>query len=443
MDAPLISRLPPELLIAIATFIPDQSAIFRLATVCGCWYNVLTGTPAVWTSIDCRRGSRTAILLQRSKFYPIDVTIDHPFSTQAVSLVTHHTSRMRSISVNLSSGQLGEVRFLLKKSARILETMNLGPAPSNPPCSSFFQGRFPALRTLRLESYPFDLGQSAPAMTNGLTTLVLDNTRHHHLRDLLEYLEHCKNLVHLRIDLPNLQGTIPTSRVVSLPNLRGLRLVHPPLTLHHLSFPSSANLNIRSPARGLPGGNSLAKVWAEDGLLKILKSYTIDSAIITLSEFSCLVGLSGPRLSLVEHTTVTTDLRTHFHSDYLDSLQSLPITTVEFLRIAHPPKSLLRGTFRPKSCSRLLQRMPALRRIVLDILVMPFFVRALEPVNGRVLCPKLQDLIVIQRKGLKMDLRNSLFTFSNQRKRHGYPLVCAAGSSGLSWQDVAHLERIV
>jgi hypothetical protein len=221
MDAPFVNCLPPELLIAIATFIPDQSAIFRLATVCGCWYNVLTGTPAVWTSIDCRRGSRTAILLQRSKFYPIDVTIDHPFSPQAVSLVTRHAYRMRSINMNLPSDRFGEIRSLLHTSAPILETMSLGHIPTSPPYSSFFRGRFPALRTLRLEGYPFDLARSTPRMTNGLTTLVFNNTQHHHLRDLLEYLEHCKNLVFLRIDLPNLQGTLPTSRVVSLPNLRG------------------------------------------------------------------------------------------------------------------------------------------------------------------------------------------------------------------------------
>jgi hypothetical protein len=34
---------------------------------------------------------------------PIDVTIDRRFSPQAVSLVAHHTHRMRSIGVNFSS----------------------------------------------------------------------------------------------------------------------------------------------------------------------------------------------------------------------------------------------------------------------------------------------------------------------------------------------------
>jgi hypothetical protein len=438
MDVPSVNHLPPELLIAIATFITDQSAIFRLATVCGYWYNVLTGTPTLWTSVDCRRGSRTAILLQRSRFHPIDVTIDRRLSPQAVSLVAHHTYRMRSIGVNLSSScRFREVHSLLNQSAPILEKMSLGPTPlSSPHYGSFFRGRFPALKTLHLEGHRFDLARSASGMTNGLTTLVLDNTQHHRLHNLLEYLEHCKNLIHLRIDLPNLQGTIPTSHIVSLPNLRELRIVYPPLTLHHLSFPLSANLDIRSRARSLTGGDSLANAWTEDGLLEVFGSYTIKSVTMMFAGPNFTVRLLGPRLFLAEHTKVTTNRRTPFHSNCLDSLQSLPIATVEFLRFAQPPKFPFRWDLKPESCTRLLQQMPALQRIVLDISVVQFFIHALEPVNGQIPCPKLNDLIVILREGhevgfREMVLRSSLFTLSNQRKDLGYPLVCATGSPGL------------
>ena len=437
MDAPSINHLPPELLIVIATFITDQSAIFRLAAVCGYWHNVLTGTSTLWTSIDCRSGFRTAILLQRSKSDPIDVTIDDHFSQQATSLVANHTYRVRSIGVNLSSSRFEEVH-LLNKLVPILETMSLGPAPvSSPPYSSFFRGQFPALKTLHLEGYPFNLAQSVPTMTNGLTTLVLSCMQRHSLHNLLEYLEHCQNLVHLTINLPKLQGIVPTSRVVSFPNLRELRLHYPPL-FHHLSFPSSVDLNIQPCTIKRIGEYSLAVPP------KVPQSYTIKSVTIMFVGFDCLVRLSGPRLFIAEEMTASTNRHTHFPSDCLGFLQPLPITITECLRFIQPPKSPFRGMFQPESCTRLLQQMPALQQIDLDISIAPFFVRALEPVNGRVPCPKLQVLAVIRRGDLKRDLQDSLFALSNQRQGHGCPLVCATRLPSLSdWQDSIYMKRTV
>ena len=339
--------------------------------------------------------------------------------------------------MNFSSDQLGQVSSLFNMPAPILETMSLSSTPSFFPYhGSFFRGRFPTLRTLHLEGHRFDLAQSISMITNGLTTLVLDDTRRHYLHNLLGYLEHCKNLVHLRIDLPNLQEIISAPRTVSLPNLRELRIVRPPLTLHHLSFPPSTNLDIRSRAGSLTGGYSLAKAWTESGLLEVFESYPIKSVTMMFAGPNFTVRLSGPRLFLAEHTKTTKNRRTPFHSDCLDSLQSLPIATVEVLRFAQPPKFPFRWDLKPESCTRLLQQMSALRRIVLDISVVQFFAHALEPVNGQVPCPELQDLIIILREGHEADFRemvltSSLFALSNQRKDLGCPLVCATGSPGL------------
>jgi hypothetical protein len=444
MDAPSIDHLPPELLITIATFITDQSAIFRLAAVCRCWYDVLTGTSTLWTSIDCRRGYRTAILLHRSKPSLINVTVDRSFSPQAVFLVINHTYRMRSINVDLPSGQLREVRSLLDGWAPLLETMSLGPAPSFPPYSSLFQGNFPALRTLRLVGYPSDLARPTPTITNGLTTLVLGNTQYHHLHDLLKYLGHCKGLVHLRIDLPNLQETVSTPRVVTFPNLKELQIVYPPLTLHHLSFPPSVDLYIEPRTRAYTGGYYLAGLWSEDKPPKVLESYVIKSVAIMFIGFDCLVRLSGPRLFLAEGMMAPTKHRTRFPSCCLDFLRSLPITTAECLRFVQLPEPPFRGTFRPESCTRLLQQMPALRQIDLDVSIAPFFIHALEPVDGRVPCPKLQVLTIIRRGDLRRDLRNSLFTLSNQRQGHGCPLVYATRLPNLSdWRDTVYMKRTV
>jgi len=450
MDTSFINRLPPELLVAITTFITNQSTIFRLATVCRCWHDVLTGTAVLWTSINCRSGSRTSILLQRSKSHPIDVIIDRDrFVPEAVSLVADHTHRMRTIDVNLSPRQLEDVRSLLNGLAPILETMRMQgqweALDRFPPYSSFFQGQFPALRSLHLEGYPFDLARSVPMVTNGLTTLVLYDHRRHDLPDLLEYLEHCKKLEHLRIDLPDLQGTVPAPRIVSLPRLRELRLARLPLTtLHHLSFPPSANLNIPMRITNHTERYSLAAAWARDGLLRIFELRPIKGIQMVFHESSCTVGLSGSCLAFTEEAEAEPSSHGSFRSDCLDSFQLLPIATTEFLRFVQPPRYPFTGTFRPRSCAQLLLQMPELKQMILDISVAPFFVRTLEPIDGDVPCPKLQALIIIRRAGYKEGLWDSLRALSNRRKDHGCPLACGIGSHGLSdWRKITALKRIV
>ena len=155
MDVPFINRLPPELLVAITTFIAHQRTTFRLATVCRYWHDALTGTATLWTSIDCKSKSRTSILLQRSKSSPIDVAIDYTdYVPEAASLVASHTHRVRSINLTSYYGTLEGSYSLLSGPAPILGairvqgrdyTSHVRPLPLY---SSSFQGRFPALRTL-------------------------------------------------------------------------------------------------------------------------------------------------------------------------------------------------------------------------------------------------------------------------------------------------------
>ena len=453
MDLQHINRLPPELLVEIATLITDQSTIFRLATVCRCWHDALTGTTTLWTSIDCRSESRTSILLERSKSSPIDVTVDLAhFVPEAVSLIANHTHRMRSIDVALSARRFGDVRSLLNGLAPILETMRMegrweeedlsgSPRPF-PAYSSLFQGQFPALRALHLKEYPLDLARSTSVMTNCLTTLDLNDRRHYYLHDLLEHLENYHNLVRLRISLSNLQETIPASRIVSLPKLRELRLAWLPFVfLQHLSFPPSTNLNIRSRSRDHAGGYSLADVWARDGLPQALESRAVNGIKMVFCKSSSIIVLSGSHSTLVEHI-YDSSRSSSFRSDCLDSFQSLPIATTQSLKFTQPPQCPFTGSFRPQSCTRLLLQMPELQQITLDSSIAPYFIRALEPVDRDIPCPRLGVLIVIRRVGHEVGLQDSLLALSNQRKDHGCPLVCGMGSPGSSvWQEITHLER--
>ena len=443
MDTPFIYLLPPELLVAIATFITDQSTIFRLATVCRHWHDALTGTAALWTSIDCRSESRTSILLQRSKSTPIDVTVDCVrYAPEAVSLVANYTHRMRSIDVTLSSRALKDFHSLLHGLAPILKTMrmqalgSLGfPQFRYPPYSSFFQGQFSALRTLCLEGYPFDLVQSAPTMTNSLTTLVLDNQQPHHLRALLEYLGHCKNLEHLKIVLPYLRGIAPASRIVSLSNLRELEFVRSSSTaLCHLSFPPSTDLTIQSDVSRHSGRYPLVDTWTQRGLLHIFESRTITSIKMGFIGPNCVVALLGSHLTLTVQASTNHSRLRSFHSDCLVSFQFFPIQTTKVSVLIRSPSRPFTGTLRQQSCAQLLKWMPALEQIILDVSFAPFFIRALEPVDGDLLCPKLRGFILIRRSDHKLNIWSNLQALSNQRKDHGCPLMCRRGSySSSGW----------
>lgn len=151
----------------------------------------------------------------------------------------------------------------------------------------------------------------------------------------------------------------------------------------------------------------------------------------------CIAVLSGPYLGFVDQAKSDRSSHSYFHSDCLDSFQSLPITTAESLRFAQPPLFPFTGAFRPQSCTRLLQQMVSLQEIILDSSTAPRFVRAPKPVDGDIPCPKLQVLIVIQREHYEADLLNSLVALSNQRRDHGCRLACLVGSPGLwNWREI-------
>lgn len=164
---------------------------------------------------------------------------------------------------------------------------------------------------------------------------------------------------------------------------------------------------------------------------------TIRAIRIALDIFNCVVALSGPYLLFMEIFKIETSRHNSFYSDYLDSFQSLPIPTTEDFRFVRPSWCRFTGILRSQSCTRLLLQLPELKRIVVDASVASCFVRALEPVNGQVPCPKLQVLVVIRREGREAHLRNGLLALSSQRRDHGCPLVCNLGSGLPNWrQDV-------
>ena len=449
MDVPFINCLPPELLVAITTFITDQNTIFQLATVCRHWHDTLTGAATLWTSIDCRSRSRTSILLQRSKSSPIDVTVDRAhYVPEVVPIIASHTHRMRSIHITLSSRELEDFRSLLDGPAPILNEMWMQgrghhPTRSLPLCSSSFQVQFPALSVLGLSGYPFDLTQSAPMMTNGLTELILHNEHSHRLRDLLDYLEHCKNLKYLDIYLPDLRGDVPAPRTVSLPRLRNLRLLSfPPTAFHHLSFPPSTHLAIQSRRGTYAEGYQSVDIGAQDGLLHIFESRPIKRIEMRVIGSKCVVRLSGSHLALTVTALIilsyphpSSPLLSSFRSDFLDTLQPLPLKTTTFFGFAHPSSHSPAGTLRQQSCTQLLTQMPALERIALDVSVAPLFIHALEPVDGGLLCPKLWHLIIIlgeNREGV-----DNLPDFLDRRGERGSPLMYTVESySSSDWWKI-------
>lgn len=159
----------------------------------------------------------------------------------------------------------------------------------------------------------------------------------------------------------------------------------------------------------------------------------------------CVVKLSGPHLALMAQVRTNLSRSRSFRPDWLDSFQSLPIQNTTIFGFIQPPRYPFAGVLRPQSCAQLLIWMPALEQITLDASVAPSFIRALEPVDGDLLCPKLRYLILVRRADHKVDLRNSLRTLSQRRKGHGCTLRCGIGAYGSSGQGykIVHLEVVV
>lgn len=187
-------------------------------------------------------------------------------------------------------------------------------------------------------------------MTNGLTKLVLCDKESHYLRDLLDYLDHCKNLGHLKIELRGVGGIVPASRIVSLPNLRELELVHStPAVLYHLSFPPSTDLTIQlnDTIYVRTERYPFVDLWTEPGLLHIFDPRTIKGIKMMFIRSTCVVGLSGSHFTLtVRAIRSRFSGPSSFYSDCLDSLQSLPIKTTEFFGFAQPPSYSSAGALR-------------------------------------------------------------------------------------------------
>lgn len=158
----------------------------------------------------------------------------------------------------------------------------------------------------------------------------------------------------------------------------------------------------------------------------------------------CIAGLSGPHSAITVQAHVDLSRLTRlssFHSDCLDPLQSFPIKTTDFFSFVQPQRHPSTGTLRHQSCTRLLIQMAGLEQITLNIAVPPSFIRALEPVDGDLLCPGLRNPILIQANH-EVDIWNSLIALSDQRMSHGCPLVCSIGSHDSDWWDIVRLERL-
>lgn len=104
---PTIRRIPPEILIMIASHLKADAAFITKTThVCHHWRVTLLSCPDLWTYPDFTRGSHWALsFLNRSKSFPIHVDLTKAFpSNFLVDLLCQHATRVDTLKISRFDG---------------------------------------------------------------------------------------------------------------------------------------------------------------------------------------------------------------------------------------------------------------------------------------------------------------------------------------------------
>jgi len=255
-----IRKIPPEILIMIASHLKADAALITKAThVCHHWRSTLLPCPVLWTHPDFSREKQASLFLDRSKLFPIhaDLKATH-LSNSLVDLLCEHAARVDTLKISRCDG-LQRLFHLPMASLKALEVATPG--------NWFFSRHmgieareFPALTSLTVEYTP-----GALAFRGALITHLRISTSnvHHEVTYLPGLLRSCVLLESLEIEnRGDLEDSLrPLSdEVISLPHLHTFTQ-----TLHHdrqtagiinkLDFPPSCSVALRciaGPTNGHP-----------------------------------------------------------------------------------------------------------------------------------------------------------------------------------------------
>ncbi|KAJ3482585.1 hypothetical protein NLI96_g6888 [Meripilus lineatus] len=213
-----IHHLPDELLVEIVNILREQKSLsppwFHLTFVCHRWRAVILDYPLFWTKINATGDiERTQSFLERSKSFPIDLTIsDYPSQDiqrrSLTSLLSDHIHRIKYLTLKPRYAE--DVMQRIDSPFPILEWLNLERESGDSPLIVRFGISPPAprLKYLWISRSTLDWNSS---LYKGLSSLSLSSAfrAEPFVGDFLNVLEACPSLENLRLKDFHLREFIP------------------------------------------------------------------------------------------------------------------------------------------------------------------------------------------------------------------------------------------
>jgi hypothetical protein len=365
----------------------------------------------LWTDVYCVDTDKTLVYLERSEPSPINLWLDadsegdlsphNPFP----QVVPHAISRLKSLDIIGRPRNLLDITDHLSRPAPLLERLSIhGGCESDPQLhhvlpTTFFNGDLHSLHELFLWSVRTELPWRN--MVN-LTSFTLGCTLPEdipigRLLDFFEAAPHLRS-VHLLTATP-ISGA-QDGRLVSLACLEKMYIFGyepPSLLLDHLIIPAGANLTTETSSHGHQIDGHLPKSLDN---LRNLSDFT--EIHLSAKKSSPHIRFSGPngQVSIIPMSPGSNTTRL-----VLRSLARIDTSKTKWLKIGYGDSPSTTPLFRA------LLRMKDLRTFTLSQCASPdIFLHTLDPrmnSSGVVVCPKLEELVLILRRdGETLDIKS-------------------------------------
>jgi len=247
----IANKVPPEVL----SLIPDHwedgdkdNALIVSTHVCRRWREIFILRPSLWTRMDCRNVEKTKVYIERSKNSSLEIYLDGreiaTFCKDAFLLTVPHIGGLKTLSASsLQPSLLPVLAEHFSRPVPLLKTLkiNLTHDPQLTLPGTLFNGDLSSLRELHLTATRF------PLSWRGLENLTIFNLSNAvgspKLDHLLDFFWSTPRLYDIELKNIVTFTNAPPGRIVSLPNLRELRIIYCPwnsILLDHLSIPYGA-----------------------------------------------------------------------------------------------------------------------------------------------------------------------------------------------------------
>ena len=250
--SPTIRRIPPEILIAIASHLKtDATLIVKVTHVCHHWRVTCLSCPGLWTYIDFTRWTEALTFFERARPLPIHANLKSAYHHKIlVDFLCQHDTCLRTLKINRFNG-LQNLFLQPLASLKTLEVIThdhwLLADDTHPPARDF-----PALTSFTVRH---NIGALAfrGALITHLHITVSSSTSYQNMRHLSDLLRSCTLLKDFGIEI---SGWLEENRqlrfdeVIPLPHLQSFTQTlhwdrHTARIMDSLDLPPSCSVVLR------------------------------------------------------------------------------------------------------------------------------------------------------------------------------------------------------